>query len=229
MSLPNTTRWDDILPGGVAGALADGSLDTTQVIDDLLPSLHAGSRADLVFWSGGDLIQWMDEALKRLSRVACVFVGRSADILSVASQAAYSLPDRHVATLHMSYLATPMRPAGTLELEMRDPAYQTTAGTPDHWYQDLQGGATFGVAPVPDTSDDAMPIIYEGYPETLDAGQQNTLVAAPPPLKGYLAMCVLEQAYGREGELEMPDVAAHCRARREMYESIFAGYYGMGM
>lgn len=229
MSLPNTTLWGNILPGGIPGELADGSIDTTQVIDDLLPTLHTADRAGLTFWTEGDLIQWLDEALKRLSRVAGVFVGRWTNVLTVAGQLIYSLPPRHVCTLHVSYQATPLRPAASLELEAKDPSYQTTQGTPDHWYQDLQGGLVFGVVPVPNTSDQPLPIIYNGFPETLDAAKQNTLVAAPPPLKGYLAMCVLAEALGREGESEMPDVAKHCAGRISMYEQIFAAYYGKGI
>lgn len=221
--------WGSLLPGGLAGESAAGSLDSTQVIDELLPSLHAGSRAELTYWTEGELIEWMDEALKRLARVACVFVGRTESILSVAGQAAYTLPTRHVATLHVSYLDAPLRPAGTVELEALDSAYQTTQDTPERWYQDLVGDATFGLAPVPDTSDDSIPLIYEGWPETLDAGGQQTLVAAPAPLKGYLAFSVLANAYGREGEMEMPDLAAHCRGRIQMYDQIFQGYYGAGI
>lgn len=229
MALGNTTLWGSILPGGVAGELPDGGIDTTQVIDDLLPSLHAATRADLTFWTEGQLIQWMDEALKRLARVACVFVGRAANTLTVAAQATYTLPPRHVATLHASYLAAQLRPSGTRELEARDPAYQTTAGTPAYWYQDLQGNTAIGLAPVPDTSDQAIPMIYEGWPPELDAGRQNTLVAAPPPLKGYLAFSILAQVYGTEGEMEMPDLAAHCRARRDLYDQLFVSYYGKGI
>jgi hypothetical protein len=229
MSLPDSTLAGSILPGGLSGELPDGSLDTTQVIDELLPSLHAGSRADLTFWTEGDLIQWLDEALKRLARVACVFVGRTASILTVAGQAAYSLPQRHISTLHVSHLDTAIRPAGTMELEAQNPAYQTAQGTPAYWYEDLQGNAVFCLAPVPDTSDEPLPMIYEGWPDALDAGKQQTMVAAPPPLKGYLAMCVLAAAYGREGEMEMPDVAAHCKERVAMYDQIFQSYYGAGL
>lgn len=229
MSLANTTLWDSLLPGGSGTDIADPGIDTTQVIDEALWSLHAGSRADLVFWTAGDLIQWLDEAVKHLSRVACVFVGRDASTLTVTGQATYPLPDRHVSTLHMSHLTTPMRPAGTMELEARDEAYQTTQGTPAYWYQDLQGGAQFGVAQVPDTTGEPMPVIYQGYPDALDAAGQNTLVPGPPPLKGYLAMCLLSAAYSAEGELESPDIAAHCKMRMKIYEQMFATYYGKGI
>jgi|ERR1041385_8133440 hypothetical protein len=223
MSLLNTTLWGNILPGGPLNDSAAGNLDPTQVIDELLPTLHAANRNELTFWTEADLLEWLDEALKRLARVACVFVGNATTTLTVQGQAFYSLPERHIATLHLSYLTTAMRSAAMIDLEMRDPAFQTTQGTPDHWYQDLQGGTVFGLAPVPDTNDVPLPIVYEGWPDP-----NQTLIGAPAPLKGYLAMKVLEGAYGREGEMESPDIAAHCKMRAEMYEQLFVSYYGPG-
>jgi|ERR1041384_372050 hypothetical protein len=227
MSLGNTALWGDVLPGGPLSDSAAGNLDTTQVIDELLASLHAGSRSDLTWWTEGDLIQWMDEALKRLARVACVFVGRYSSTLTVPAQATYSQPAAHITTLDVSYLATSLEPASQMELESRDVDYQTTPGTPDHWYEDLLGGATTGLAPVP-TDQQTLAWIYEGFPAALDAGRQQTLVAAPSPLKGYLAMTVLKEAYGREGEMESADIADHAQSRMDLYEKLFTTYYGSG-
>jgi hypothetical protein len=203
-----------------------GDLDTTEVIDSLLPALHTDTRANLYFWTEADLIQWMDEALKRLARKACVFVERSTALNSVKGQAVYNLPDAHEATLHVSYISTPLRAAGTIELEGRNPQYQTAPGTPDHWYEGLQGDYTIGVTPVPVENGDAIPLICAVYPPDLDTAKVNTLVTAPYPLKGYLEMSVLAAAYGREGESEMQDLAQHCRSRADMYEQMFAQYYG---
>ncbi len=167
----------------------------------------------------------MDEALKRLARLVCVFVGRQADSLTVPGTASYALPTQHIATLHVSYGTTPLAPANMLELEARDPAFLTTPGTPDHWYEDLIGLATVALSPVPD-AEQAYPVIYVGWPDTLDAGRQQTLVAAPPPLKGYLAMAVLNRAYSTEGEMESQDIAAHCKSRMDLFEQAFQSYYG---
>lgn len=230
MSLGNTTLWGDILPGGVEGEVSGGGIDTTQVVDELLASLHAGSRADLTWWSEAQLIQWMDEALKRLSRIAMVFIGRQgASPLTRIGIASYTLPLQHVATLHISYSTSALRAGNMLELEARDDAFQSTQGTPNHWYEDLQGGTSFALSPVPDEDDVPLPVIYEGWPTALDAGGEQTLVAGPAPLKGYLAFCVLAEAYGQEGEAEMPDLAAHAKGRMAMYEEMFTGYYGKGM
>jgi len=39
-----------------------GEFDSQQVISELLPTLHADTRAHLYFWTEADLIQWCDEA-----------------------------------------------------------------------------------------------------------------------------------------------------------------------
>lgn len=228
MSLPNTTLWGDILPGGPTDDTASVGIDTGQVLDELLPSLHAANRTELTFWTEANLIEWMDEALKRLAVKAMVFVGRSATTLTAPAQATYGNPLRHISTLHVSVDARPLVPGNTTELEARDEDFETTAGDPDHWYQDLLGQETIGLTPVPE-EEELLAVIYEGWPAALDPGKQQTFVAGPAPLKGYLAMCVLREAYGREGESEMPDVAMHCAARAQMYEDIFTRYYGPGL
>jgi hypothetical protein len=156
-----------------------------------------------------------------------VFVERDTSITTASGTATYALPERQDATLYVSFGTAPLRPAAMVELEMRDPNFQTTPGTPDHWYEDGQGW-NVGLSPVP-TAAASLPLIMTAWPPALDSAQANTLVQAPAPLAGYLTMSVLAKAYGREGESEMPDVAQHCQARCEMYEQIFAKYYGAGL
>jgi hypothetical protein len=225
MALHNTSLADSFLPGAVETSMDGGAIDVTQVVDELLASLHAGSRAELVFWTEAQLYQWMDEAVKRLAAIAALFVGRNSG-LTVPATATYSLPNQLLATLHVSVDQDAIRPANTMELEARDDSYQTTEGTPDAWYQDLLGAGVLGLAPVPD-EEIALAEIYTGWPTALDAGQ--TMLAAPPPIKGYLAMYALGEAYGIEGEMEMPEVAAHCRGRLELYHQLFRAYYGPGI
>lgn len=220
-------QWGNVEWGGQSPVSSAGSLDTTAVVDGLLPSLHSDSRAHLTFWSETDLIRWMDEGLKRLARVCGVFVERDTSLTTSNGVGLYALPERQDATLHVSFDTTPLRPAAMIELEMRDSSFQTATGTPDHWYEDGQGW-NVGVTPVP-TSAKALPIIMTCWPQELDIARKNTLVQAPAPLSGYLAMYVLSKAYGREGESEMPDLAQHCAARCQMYEQIFQKYYGAGL
>lgn len=207
-----------------------GDIDTTEVLADILPSLHAASTSDsdLYWWKLTDLIEFMDEALKRLARKAGVFVKRSTSVTSAVGAPTYSLPADHVAILHVTYGTEPLRPSGTLELESRDSDYRSTQGTPDHWYLDQLGDYTMGLSPVPNHAGDTVPIIYTAIAAELDDAQLNTLVTAPTPIKGYLAMCILAEAYGRESEMEMQDLSQHCKGRIAMYEAMMASYYGSG-
>lgn len=225
MSLGNTTLWGDLLPGSTDDTEDAGGIDTTQVIDEALWSLHAASRADLTYWTEGDLIRYLDESLKRLARKACVFVGRSTAISTAAGTATYAHPDRHLVTLHVSYDGGAIAPGNVAELEARDEDFRTTGGAPTAWYEDLLAGDVVGLAPVP-TAAATLAQVYAGYPATLDAGRQQTLVGAPAPVRGYLGMCLLAEAYSRAGDSEMPDVAKHCRARMDLFEQLFTTYYG---
>jgi len=205
-----------------------GEFDSQQVITELLPTLHADTRAHLYFWSEADLIQWCDEALKRLADEAMVFVERDTSQTTAGGTAIYPLPSRQLATIHISAGTSSLRPATAIELEARDPAYATAPGTPDHWYQDTIGLDSVGLAPVPTTAV-ALPLICVVYPLDLDVAKVNTLVQAPAPLKGYLAFAVIARAYGRESETEQPDLAQHATARLKLYEAALVKYFGPGL
>ena len=224
----NEILWGQVLPGGgtgVGGGL--GGIDINQVIDNELPDLHAASRADLVYWTTGDLIQWLDESLKRLALRTGVFITRVVG-LTVGAGATYNAPPQHLSTRHLSFNGLVLRPASTKELEGKDEQYLTRSGTPDHWYPDLLGMDMIGLYPIP-AAPGTLANIYDSWPPTLDAGGQQTLVPGPAPLKGYLAMALLGEAYGRESEIEMPDVAQHCRGRLDLYYQVFESYYGKGV
>ncbi len=206
-----------------------GEIDTTVVLANLLPDLHSTSFANLNFWLKADLIQWMDEAAKQLSRACMMFVERVTGTNTSNGTATYSLPTRHNATIHISFGTVPLRSATAMEMEARDPAFQTTPGPPDHWYEDTIGITSVGLVPVPTTSA-ALPMICSMAPPDLDTAQvMNVLLQAPSPVAAYLAFYVLAGAYGREGESEQPDLAKHASARVKMYEQIFSHYYGPGL
>jgi hypothetical protein len=203
-------------------------VDTTAVIDGILPDLHAASRADLVFWDPTDLIRWCDECVKHLARLAPVFAIRDTSLATAANTPTYALPPRHVATMHVSVGTSSLRPANANELEGLNPAFRTDQGPPARWYEDtLPGsGALVGLAPVPAAAGAAIPVVYASFPPEVDVAGSNTLVPAPPPVKGYMAMYILAEAYQIEGESEMPDVAAHAKGRLQLYEQAFAQYFG---
>jgi len=205
-----------------------GEFDSTTVIDQLLPTLHADTRAHLYFWTEADLIAYMNESLQKLASTAMLFVERDATTTTVPATATYPLPTRQLSTLHISLGSSALRPGTAAELEARDPQWQTTAGTPDHWYQDTIGLDSVGLAPVP-TAAVALPMICSVTLLDLDVAKANTLVQAPAPLKGYLAFSVIARAYGRESETEQPDLAQHATARMKLYEAALTKYFGPGL
>jgi len=166
--------------------------------------------------------------MKRLADEAMVFVERDTSQTTAPGTSSYPLPTRQISTLHLSLGSSALRPGTAAELGARDELWQTTPGTPDHWYQDTIGLESVALAPVPTTAV-ALPMICSVTPLDLDVAKANTLVQAPAPLKGYLAFAVLARAYGRESETEQRDLADHAKARIDLYHALFKKYYGEGV
>ena len=118
-------------------------------------------------------------------------------------------------------------PAAVIDLEARDEQFQSTSGTPDHWYEDDLALGTIGLCPVP-TAVAQVNSINSVYPLDLDVALVNTLLQAPAPLAIYLMFSVLAAVYGEEGEAEQPDLAQHCQGRADMLTQVFQSYYGKG-
>jgi len=202
-----------------------GEINTSTVLDNLLPDLHSDSYANLTFWTQAQLIDFEDQGAKQLSRAAMLFVERDTSKTTIIGGRTYSLPARHNATVHVSYGSTPLRPATTIEMEARDPAFETTAGDPDHWYEDNLDATIIGLAPVPNAAG-SLPMICSVYPPDLAT---TPLLQAPAPVAIYLTYYVLAKAYGKESETEEPDLAQHCAAKAALMEQLFLHYYGEGL
>jgi hypothetical protein len=204
-----------------------GEINTTSVLDQLLPDLHSDSYGNLTFWTQAQLINFLDEGAKKLSRATMLFVERDTSKTTANGTGTYSLPLRHNDTIHVSYGATPLRPATTIELEARDQGYRTTPGNPDHWYEDDMDVTAIALAPVP-TAAVSLPMICSMYPPDLDTGQLNTLLQAPAPVGIYLSYFVLARCYGKESESEIQDLSQHAEAKVALLEQVFAHLWGEG-
>ena len=200
-----------------------GEIDTSQVLDNLLPDLHADSYANLTYWTESELYRFLDQGAKQLANAAMMFVERDASQSTQPGVSGYPLPARYVATVHVSYGDRPLRPATIIEMEARDPAFLSTEGAPDHWFQDDLALGIIGLAPVPDQAA-ALPMLSSVTPPDLDLG--STLLQAPAPVAIYLGYFVLAKCYGLEGESEQSDLAQHCAAKVQLLEQVFAKYYG---
>lgn len=158
-----------------------GEINTQTVLTNLLPDLHATSFASMNFWTESSLIQWTDQAVKRLAVAAMVWIARDSSIETVIGTAIYALADDAIETVHISLATTPLRAAAVMDLEARDESFQSTAGTPDHWYEDDLMLGTVGLCPVP-VAAAAVNTINKVDPPDVDVALVNTLVQAPAPL-----------------------------------------------
>lgn len=213
-----------LLPGESDANPASTTRDVNAIVAALLAPLHAATLADLVMWSECELIQWIDAGVKKLARLAALFIGRSIDTVTVAGTAIYALPAQHLATIHASYDSKPVRPATTGELAARDAQWQTRQDPTQRWYQDTLV-QQIGLAPVPDHPR-ALWLIYNGWPQTVDCAKTHTTIPLPLSLAPYLELYTLGEAYSKEGDGFAPDIAAAARAIAGLYERVAVEYWG---
>ena len=228
MSTGDTGLWGGVVPGGPFDPL--GGIDRQVVLDAILPTLHADTVANLTFWTESQLYEWMDEALKRLARVTGIFVGRDVSQATVPGQSSYTLPYNHVSTYHVSLGAAPLRPANTLELEMRNPIYRIASADaenpPSHWYEDLEGNKAIGITPVP-VAVAPVNLIVAAWPTMIPAA--GAIVQAPQLVAQYVAFFVIHMALSGEDEAAAPDVASAAKSMCDLLEQTFKSYWGQGL
>lgn len=193
-----------------SGAAATPGVNTSLVLGDLLPTLQADSYEALVFWTASDLYGAADDAVKRLARSLCGFVERDAATNVVAGTASYAVPTRHIETLHVSVGTRALRPANVPEIEARDDAWETTAGTalqplPTHWMM-APGREYHRLYPEPGSgASGAVAVILCRYPTTVTSAA--AVVRMPAALRVWLRLRVLESAREKEGDGQMAEVA----------------------
>lgn len=213
------TVWTDYLDSGPGGTLWP-LIDPADIATEALPALHAASMADLVWFTEADLAEWIEEGMRRLAELSSVWVTRATTAIA-AGQQAFDTPAGHVSTGNVTWDEWALRPASTIELEGLDPDYRYTPGPPRYWYADLTGMNAIALYPVPDEAGE-LALVYAAWEPDLPGSG----VDAPSPVRAYLRYFLLGEAFGREGEFEAPDIAAHCRGRLDLFNQIFQQYYG---
>jgi hypothetical protein len=93
------------------------------------------------------------------------------------------------------------------------------------WYEDKMAFNTIGFHPVPSTASGAglLPeVVYHAYPcEIEDDG-----ISAPGFVGDYLEFQAIGEAYSKESDLQMPEVAQAARGIAALYESIIGNLWG---
>ncbi len=184
----------------------------------------------MVHWSKTELIAFVDEYLKRLGRICGVFIARSTAFTIVAGTATYSLPTRHISTIRATWVGASLTPSSTDELELLDSDYLTTQGTPLYWYQDKIGIGKIGLYPVPNAAMallvTPLAVLYHEYPADVDAAEVNMVLPMPTPVMEVVQAKMLAEAFGKESDGAIPEVAQHLTKRLDMMEQLLTEYYG---
>lgn len=201
-------------------------MNASTLITRLLPALHASSEANLVGTSRADLLERIDESIKRMARLALFFIVRDTSISSANGTATYTLAANHLATLHVSLGGVPLISSSRHEIESLDEDYKATTGNTEHWYGDGEGLNKIGVYPVP-TASKTFAIIEQEIPAEISDPSALT-VTMPSVFDDYIDIRLLREVYTSESDICMQEVAAPLDKLLTVYETAMIQLYGKG-
>jgi hypothetical protein len=227
-SLYNAILYNAALYGGGIVDPVEPTVPWSDLLDCLYPRLHATDATTLIWWSEPQLRDWANDALQLLARQALLFIRRDTGTTTVAGQRAYSLPQRHLATLHVTYADTPLQPTDLAELDSldsgADAAACLTGELPTRWYEDTFGvHISIGIYPSPFDAE-TLELIFSQAPELL----VSTASTMPIPLcmGAFIEDYVLGEAWDANSDFSMPELAQHFQEKRALYLGLYQAYWG---
>ncbi len=204
-------------------------IDAAQIILNLVPALGFQSLADLEasdWLQDVELYQWADEASQRLAHQAGVFAEWDNSATAVSLTSVYPAPVNFVNLVALYYAGAKLRETNVAELAALDANWPATGGTPIRASIDAGNLGTFTLYPMPTSSGAVILALFDKYLPTISAAASALPISSPA--QDYFAYHMLAEARGKESEASMPDMAQHFRKRVQMFEEIFAKYYGGG-
>ncbi len=202
--------------------------DVNTLITALLPDLHSDTIPNLTWWTKAELIQWADEALKRVAKKFALFVNRDASQVTASGGGSFNKASRLLATLHVAIGSRPLVASSTDELYAGDESYLTTQADPELAWFDDKLSTTTGYAPLttPAGAGRTIRALYTEFPTELDTGEVNTTIPGGLFFGDYIQTAIRAEANSKESDAALPEVAHHDREMMALYESLFSYYYG---
>lgn len=199
-------------------------------IDNLLPMLHADTRANLPAWSDSFLDREFRDGLREECRTAGVYVKRVNGFVRLRNGFIfYALPDDLLSIVRISIANVALTPSSQPELESLDEGFQYTTGTPLYWYLDRSEYHQIGFYPVPNAGVDGVfvDLIYHYAPCEYLEGHVANSAYAPLILGDLLELRTLAEAYAAETDMIMVETAQFARqATEQLYRPNFLTLYG---
>jgi hypothetical protein len=190
------------------------------IITALLPALNAASLADLVWWTEEELYEFAAEAARLLGSTGVLVDRRTFDV--TGGNAGYSLATQTLSTIHVSLDGRSLRGINVQELDARNSDWRSaTDDAPSHFATDIAGFQIVTLFPVPNLDGEGA-VLRHFYP---DVNSASSITVAPGVCGDYVRYEMLAAARAKDSDAMMPDVAAHAKARADLYRSIFANYW----
>jgi hypothetical protein len=174
-----------------------------------------------------ELYQFADDAGKRLSFTAGVFAVLDTSISVLAGTAAYSLPASHVFTL-FAWIAGQapqiLSMSSVGQLFALDANWPTTTGDPTRASFDASAVGVVTLYPQP-ISAGTLDQICQEFPAIASG---SSTVALSPVMQDFFTYALLSASRGKESDYGMPEIAAHAKARMDMYDQVAQHLWGPG-
>ncbi len=199
-------------------------------IDNLLPMLHADSRADLPAWSDAFLDREFRDGLREACRTTGIYVKRVNGFVRLRNGVIfYALPDDLLSVVRVAVANVALTPSSQTELESLDEGFQYTTGTPLYWYLDQSEYHQIGFYPVPNAGMDMVfvDLIYHYAPCDYLEGHVADTRYAPFILGDLLELRTLAEAYAAETDMIMIETAQFAKqAIDQLYRPNLQNFYG---
>ncbi|GEM_PF-5618210 len=194
----------------------------------------AESQAAAAYVTNAELYQFADDAAKKLSYSAGIFVTLDSSIAVTAGVGVYSEPATHVFTVYAWISPLPgvggssqvLRPTTVAQLFALDSTWSTTSGEAKRFSLDAGSVGTITIYPLPVNSGTLNQICQE-FPATISAASSQ-VASMPSVLQDYLTYAMLAGARGKESESAKPEMAAHFQQRCSLYEQVIEHLWGPG-
>ncbi len=194
------------------------SVDLLDLLPEVYPALGSADGSDLVFWTTGALSRFAYDAGDSLAR-RVPFMALRTTLSVVAGTAEYSLPARHVGTIHVSVAGYSLRPTSVEELDALDDDWRTYEDYSERYIEGLGGEKKVRLHPKPIVTATGH-IAYTEHPS-----DDSTTLAVPHALKEYFRLAIIAGARGSGDKGSMPEVAAWCTRVMGLMEQVAAGYW----
>lgn len=199
-------------------------------LNDVIYRLGFADAADFsqpgAWVTGAELLEWADEAIKRLAWSVAAFLTYDNSIPVVAGTSLYLLPSNHVYTVAAWVNGAPLRITRVSDLYALDADWPAAGGPPTRCSLDAGRVGTITLYPSPSQNGTLSQVAQE-FPAATVAGGATT---TPLPLifQDYLSYAMLRGARMKESDSRDLAMANHYDQRMKLLEQVFEHMYGPG-